>query len=226
VELSESLANVTIDEPFVEKERIERFTWPQYLKKKHGRWFNSTFEFNERIIEVYHLCYGQSTDDKKLDVVNDFVTFHPHLAFRADWLRELVAHQVTELWRAAPSVAAPSALLRTLAKGFTRAAHLRIPRRRWEHRDKLVLAAMFRDVLGEELSEFCRKLTDAVGDWREQESSKKVAELIDLYPALQVAGRMKTLLEHVVNQRSYEASVLIASAVYGLRQRDLQSGMN
>lgn len=78
-------------------------------------------EIEKRIVEVYRLCFEQATNRKQMEVVRDFVAFHPHLALHSEWLISLLQRQTRFLDFNENSPR--NRLLRAWADGWQRAAN-------------------------------------------------------------------------------------------------------
>jgi hypothetical protein len=175
-----------------------------------------------RIVEVYRLCYEHSrVDDKRDAVLTDFVAYFPTLIFEADWLAKLVkkygrAHDFED---GGPE----SRIFSALAKGFRKAGK---PYRFRQHlrNSKLLGASIFRTVVHSELKEWDKSLersSDPAREWVAERANQKTKELCERYPDLK---RYQPGLEELLRlKHHYKASVLMASKVYRVRERDLQS---
>jgi hypothetical protein len=177
-----------------------------------------------RIIEVYRRCYEESPASKQDKVIGDFVALFPALIFEANWLAKLLR------WRVASRDYLPNGptnrLLRALANGFRRAAESsRHRNRHWRHAE-VEAARSFRPTLQSRLSEWGRGWERKIPtpEWINEQAAKKAAELVETHPRLMPHTRR--LQEMLARRKYYDASVFIAAKVFGVRERDLESGQS
>ena len=210
-----------IDDPWEEKETIEKrkITYSVYLIRKLGaESIGFTKEsVHNRIREVYRLCF-ESRDKKDMEVIDDFVAFHPGLAFDTPWL-DLLVHEHTvfdEPWEGSYR----TRLLMALASGFERAAYSKLATGRRFRSMKLNWGRIWVEALKDELLRFYGSV-----DWihadKEEVVTEKITELVKRYPRLEESR--EKLTEHLLHKRVKAAAQFIVNKVLRVGIHDLRS---
>jgi hypothetical protein len=174
-----------------------------------------------RILEVYKRCFEEADDDTREKVIGDFVAHFPHLSFDADWLSDLVRTQ-----SALPGAANESKRTRTLlamAKGFRRAANTKKRQPAIQKSYRLHAARTVQRAFCDELTRWKVGLERPASTpaWIAERAASKTEELADTYRQLLRSDKQR-LTALLQQGHCYEASVLVASRVFNVRERDLQ----
>jgi hypothetical protein len=174
-----------------------------------------------RVLEVYRRCFEEADDHTREKVIGDFVAHFPHLSFDADWLSDLVRAQ-----SALPGVANDSKrkrILLAMAKGFSRAARTKKRQPAIQKFYHLHAARTVQRAFCDELKRWNVDLERSVSDpaWVAEREASKAKELADTYRQL-LLGDKRRLTKLLQQGQCYEASVLVAFKVFGVRARDLQ----
>ena len=225
-----AINQLPIDDAHREKCLIERHgnsAYVEYLRRRTGqaRIVISEPSLEERICEVYRIC---SDNGKDLNVVQEFVAFHPGLALTAPWLVELVRHEALA-WRHSilTSQNRPNRLYRALAHGLRQAATPSTRINRFLKRGRLEAARIVRENFCRELHEFLMSAdlpglkAEGAADRIQSLISRQIGNVIKQNPGR--LGALKEELCSLVRQgHAYKASVLIASKLFNVSPRALQ----
>jgi len=201
------------------------FVYFKYLTQKAAvRSLTDNGGMDARISEIYRLCYEAAKDGT---VITDFAAFHPELAIAASWLAKTVRQEARSPWEYSQALG-QNRLLRALAKGFDRASRGSTRRKRRLRAERLQAARSYRTRTQRDLEEFFRA-TDLAGldsEGAQDRSRKLVREKVDeiVRQNPEILGPRREVLSHLLgNRHGYEASVLIASVVFGVASRKLET---
>jgi len=190
--------------------------------------------FEARVVEVYRLCYERSVSQdevvqppakvkEQLEIVRDFAAYFPHLIFSANWLQRIMRD--SHLHGFGPD-SFQGKLLHSIATGLRSAASG--ARYQWQADAMQVRAAkMARLRIYEELSAWNKALERALDhprEWISARATEKVGELIRESSLLKPCH--EKLLQLLEKERLYEASVLMAANVFGVRARNIEEALN
>jgi len=208
-----------IEDRWEEKRIIEKRKIPyyEYLIRKLGTrslgWTEGSL-YN-RVREVYRLCF-ESTKD--VNVINDFVAYHPGLVFDTPWLAAVV-HDHT-VFEDPGKGSYRTRLLQALGHGFKRAAG-HPSGKRWQK-------ATWIESQRELMNSFAGMLRGsyksgnwnlALGEWKKVEVPKRVDDLIRQHPLLK--GASKDLKVHLEKRQFRKAARLIVFKLWGVNKRTL-----
>ena len=218
------LSDIPIVDALHEKEILEKGEDARKLNPNHssGPVLVSLDVRRKRIIEVYKRCFDESDRFKREKVIRDFAAHFPWLVFDANWLKELVWTQF-----ALPGYAdvGKKEILLAISNGFRGAA---LNKKRGSAFQKSCLLHSVRTVQREFQNELTKwnlglQRPDSTSAWIAECAAAKANELANTYRQLSERDkrRLTTLLQKGKGQ-CYEASVLVASKVFGVRARDLQ----
>lgn len=211
-----------IDDPWKEKELLELnffdYIWYLWVEKQEYRELPILDKaLHDRIREVYRLCF-KSEKKEKMKVINDFVAFHPKLAFNTPWLADLVKKYPT--FDRSGDNRARTRLLKALGAGFRRAADFRLQTNRKIRSMKLEQGKKLVETFEGRLRTFCESENWVYGI-REGVVSEEVEKLIKGYPCLEESRA--ELTKHILHKRVTAAAQLIVSKVLPVRLHDLKS---
>lgn len=225
-----------IDDPWEEKRIIEKRKNP-YYEYLIGKLGTSSLGWTEgslynRIREVYRLCF-ESRKKEGMKVINDFVAFHPNLAFSTPWLAEVVkTHTTFEN----PEYSSPrTRLLEALSAGFRRAAdsprYKRHARASREDAARMVMKS-FKDEFSAIYKSDDWKVTsnqdqnkdkDKHNTTRKAIISEKVAELMGRYSECPTIENIRQdLQKHLLEKRARKAAVLITHTLCKVPARKIE----
>jgi hypothetical protein len=218
------LTDLPIDERWVEKDLVDDgldIRLPSYLVKKAGttNYFTTLPAINRRITEIYRLCYEDSDPKKRNKVLREFVVFYPHLVCHAEWVSELVKHDL-QMGYCYPGKHTCPVLL-TIANGFHSAADTTARARRLHRQGRISAAKEFRKSEYERLTIWDKNLdrVNAEAFWLAEAARSKADALIKQYPQLE---RWHVSLDQFLVQADlYKASLLIAAEVFSVPERTL-----
>ncbi|MGO9492909.1 MAG: hypothetical protein ACLPZY_11540 [Terracidiphilus sp.] len=176
-----------------------------------------------RIIEVYRRCFEEADQNNRLRVVSDFIAHFPQLAFDADWLKTLLRVPVL-----CPRVGDSSreVVFGAVANGFRRAAR---------GSKEPAIQRSYR-ISGTRIA--ARNLQDELSMWNDSldrhhstpeelaaRAAEKADEIAKKYCKLGQRGEQR-LTRLLRDGKCYKAAILIASRLFDVRERDLQSKPN
>lgn len=214
-----------IADPLKEKELIEKHGlegWFTYLRKRTGcsALVMHPDVLRTRVCEVYRLCYEKAVISN-LEVISDFVAYHPQLVLRSPWLAALLTPLSLASFEDQRS--GKNRLLQALAYGFRRAAAPKAQRNRAFRATRLLAAHDFLPEIRNELDGFVVSLSvpQAERRWVAEQVAQKLPELQRRFPPISpVSDRIEKLL---LRGQVYKASIAIAAKVFHVRVRDLQT---
>jgi hypothetical protein len=207
--------DLPISEPAIERSLLENEgpqAWMKYLSKGRNSFFLPG-EDRSRISEVYRLCYEQTQSPK---VIATLVAHFPDVAFESPWLASLVRLSSRQ------SPDKRNELMIAFCNGFKRAAsptmNVRLIRQ-----GRIEAAKYCRLQLRQQLSDFDRSLDrkHATADFIQDYVSAYVDKLVNEDHRLEpLRGR---LLKMMREAKLYKASILIVTAQFRVRARDLET---
>jgi hypothetical protein len=211
------IANAFHEKAVFEKGQAERSLNPNYFS---GLVAVSKEARRERIVEVYRRCYEESGSFRRLRVIRDFIAHFPHMAFDADWLKELIKNN-----SAFPRLANDNRneILLAIANGFRSAASANPRESAIQKAYKIFGVRMTARAIQDDLSTWSESLERPLSTPEEIEAraTEKVEELVESYPMSSYdRQRLKKFLQ---KGHCYQAANLITSKVFGVRERDLES---
>jgi hypothetical protein len=216
---SANLAEQPIEDPLFEKSLADQgyeFLLQHLCMKQrvHAQ------DMKTRIIEIYRQCYEQCPVNPE-GVIADFVAVYPQLSFEAEWLKGLVETQVGN--RDFRPNGPRNRLFRAIATGFRRVANP-APRLNRSVRGTRLDAARFalKDIK-EGLDRWERTLVrgTAASEWIAERATEKAEELVASDSRLKaIEKKLKACLE---KRQLYDAAILIASKIYGVRVRAVEN---
>lgn len=221
------LENIPIENAFHEKKIFQE---GEFARKLNPKYFSGMIAESEnmrrgRIVEVYKRCFEESDPLKRPKVVRDFIAHFPHLAFEADWLKELVRGNA-----GFPNVAddGKKQILLAIANGFRSVARStpREPATRKFY--KVSGTRMALRTIQDELLRWNRALERDICPKEDIPAlaAEKAEELGKTYGRLIRRDDKQRLAKFLEQGHCYEAAVLVASKVFGVRERDLESKLD
>ena len=218
------LNSIPIADPWREKNMFEA---GEFTRKLNPDYAGALVAQNEddpwrRIIEVYRQCY-ESADctNSRLKAVRDFAGHFPDLIFDAWWIKELVKreHPQHSFSRA------QSEMLHQIQIGLRSAVGSQPRKSAVQRYFDTAGAQLAKENIQNELSKWNEGLQRDLAhppEWIAERAAEKVDELVQTFSirGLRVKQRLKGFLEH---GHCYEAAVLIASEIFKVPERDLES---
>lgn len=216
------LEDIPIENARHEKVVFERGEDARKLNPEHcpGPVIVSSEIRSRRVVEVYRRCFEEGARDDRLKVVSDFIAHFPQQAFDADWLKELLRQPVMS-----PGLGDDTReqVLGAFANGFRRAAR---------GSKESAIQKSYR-ISGTRIA--AQTLQDELSRWNDglerhlstpEEVAARAAEKADeiVKRSWKLGRREKQRLTTLLEcGKCYKAAILIASKLFGVRERDLQT---
>lgn len=217
------LSEVPIEDPWKEKNLADQdYTYLlEYLRGKAGSGRIGPDALNNRIIEIYRICYAERSTRPE-EIIRKFVSSYPQLALEAPWLRALVQTHAgdRDLRHNGPR----NRIFRAIGRGFLKLSN---PKTRMHRALKSagLEAALFarREIIRKDLDAWENSVGREVAseDWKSEKAAEKVSALVT--GDLRLKSIERQLTTCLIAGQIYKASNLIAAKVYRVPVRALQS---